>query len=250
MDGTKHFSNRIQAELYELRLLLRSIPSVLTALLIVSIITMNLLANKSINLPFDWLALDCGVLVSWICFLSMDILTRHFGPKAATQASVLAVAINLLACLFFFLASRIPGVWGEAGDNTIATGILDRTFGGTWYVLFGSTVAFLLSAAVNNFLNAAIGRRFVKRPDGFAAYVCRTYLSTAVGQFVDNLTFALIVSHFFFGWTLLQCVTCAITGMLVELACEILFSRIGYTVCKRWEKEQVGKEYLDYRRTK
>lgn len=245
----KGFAYKIKAELMELKLLLRSIPSLLIALFTVSVITMNLLANKSITLPVSWLALDCGVIVSWVSFLSMDIITKHFGPKAATEASAVAVAINLLVCLFFFMAGMIPGMWGEAyveGSEALLNGALDNTFSGTWYVLFGSTTAFLFSAIVNNFLNFGIGRLFRKAPDGFLAYACRTYISTAVGQFVDNLVFALIVSHFFFGWTLLQCVTCAVTGMLVELLCEILFSHLGYRICTKWKSENVGRQYLDY----
>ena len=245
--------SRVRREHYELELLLRNIPSSLMSLFVVSVITMNLLANKSINLPVSWLALDCGIIVSWMSFLSMDIITKHFGPKAATEASAVAVGVNLLACLFFFVASKIPGMWGEAyvdGSEALLNGALNGTFGGTWYVLFGSTTAFIVSAVVNNFLNAAIGRMMTSNPDGFFAYACRTYISTAVGQFTDNLVFALIVSHFFFGWTLLQCVTCAVTGMIVELLCEVLFSRIGFSICARWKRENVGGEYLNYIREK
>ncbi len=243
--------HRIGKEVREFGLLLRSTPSFLTSLFIVSVIAMNLLANKSVNLPFDWLALDCGIIVSWVAFLSMDIITKHFGPKAATEISLTASAVNLLVAFFFYLASLIPGVWGESyveGSEAIINGALDRTFGGTWYVLLGSTTAFIVSAIVNNTLNYAIGKQF--KSDGFLAYACRTYISTAVGQFADNIVFALIVSHFFFGWTLLQCVTCAATGMVVELLCEVLFSRLGYVTCKRWQKNGVGKEYFDYIRDK
>ena len=246
-------SGRIGREIFELELLLRSIPSALMSMFVVSVITMNLLANKSIDLPISWLALDCGIIVSWISFLSMDIITKHFGPKAATEASAVAVGINLMVCLFFFAASRIPGMWGEAyvdGSEALLNGALDGTFGGTWYVLFGSTTAFIISAAVNNFLNAAIGKMMKGDSDGFFAYASRTYISTAVGQFTDNLVFALIVSHFFFGWSLLQCVTCAVTGMLVELLCEVIFSRFGFSICKRWKRDNVGSAYLEYIREK
>lgn len=240
---------KLKSQLYELKLLLRSIPTLLMAFFVISVIVMNLLANKSISLPVDWLALDGGLIVSWMAFLSMDIMTKHFGPKAATEASAVAVLLNLMVCLFFFVASKIPGMWGEAyveGSEALINGALDRTFGGTWYVVFGSTVAFIVSAVINNFLNYAIGKLLRKDPDGFLAYACRTYLSTAVGQFADNLTFALIVSHFFFGWSLLQCVTCAVTGMAAELLCEIVFSGPGYRICRKWKEENVGKQYLDY----
>lgn len=247
--GNKGLAGKIRAELDELKLLMRSLPSLLMALFVISVVTMNLLANKSIRLPVDWLALDCGLIVSWMAFLSMDIITKHFGPKAATEASAVAVFLNLMVCLFFFIAGKIPGMWGEAyveGSEMLLNGALDRTFGGTWYVLFGSTVAFIFSAVVNNFLNFAIGRSFRKNPDGFLAYACRAYISTAAGQFADNLTFALIVSHVFFGWSLLQCVTCAATGMAAELLCEVLFSRFGYRICRKWKEDNVGKQYLDH----
>lgn len=226
-------------------LLLRSVPAVPFALFVVSVFAMNLLANKSLTLPVDWLALDGGILVSWFAFLSMDMLTKHFGPKAATQLSLTAIGLNLLFCLMLFLASRLSGVWGESyvpGSEAVINAALDHTFGGTWYVVAGSTAAMAVSAVVNNFVNALVGRFL--RSDGFAAYACRAYVSTAVGQFVDNLVFALLVSHMFFGWTLTQCFTCAATGMLAELLCECVFSPIGYRMCARWKRQGVGQAYL------
>lgn len=240
---------KIKNEILEIKILLRSVPSALVTLFVLSVFAMNLLANKSLNLPFSWLALDCGIIVSWFAFLAMDIVTKHFGPKAATQLSAFAILANLLFCLFFFLGSKIDGNWGESfveGSENAINNALNNTFGGTWYVLLGSTVAFGVSAVVNNFSNWGIGKAFKKRPDGAAAYFLRTYVSTALGQFVDNLVFALIVSHNFFGWTLLQCVTCAATGMLAELLFEVVFSYFGFAVCKKWRSENVGAQYFEF----
>lgn len=240
----------IKKEWREFRVLLKNIPSVVVALFIMSVFAMNLLANKSIDLPWNWLALDCGIFVSWFAFFTMDLLTKHFGPKAATQVTVLTILINLFFCLLLFIGSIIPGTWGESyvdGSESIINNALNSTFGGTWYVVFGSTAAFLASAIINNFSNYGIGKLFKKHPDGLVAYVLRTYVSTAIGQFVDNLTFALIVSHFFFGWTLLQCVTCALTGMVAELLFELIFLYPGYAITRRWKKNAVGEEYLKLR---
>ncbi len=238
---------KIKQEFYELKILLRSIPSLVLALFVISVIAMNLLANKSITLPVDWLALDCGIIFSWLAFLTMDIMTKHFGPKVATQVTVLVAGINLLFCILFYIASIIPGVWGESyveGSETIINTALNNTFGGIWYVLLGSTIAFIGSAIVNNFSNWALGKVFKK--DSFGAFASRSYISTALGQFVDNLLFAFIVSHIFFGWTIVQCFTCALTGMLVELLCEVVFSPLGYTICKDWKKNNVGEIYFEY----
>ncbi len=231
----------------ETKTLLSNVPPLTLALFLLSVFAMNLLANKSLNIPLEWLALDCGITVSWVSFLCMDVLTKHFGPKAATTVSVLAVLINLGMCLIFYLSSLIPGTWGafyDYGEEPVINTALDGTFGGTWYVLLGSTVAFLASAVVNNFTNWGVGKIFKKRPDGFLAYACRTYVSTAIGQFADNLIFALIVSNVFFGWTMLQCVTCALTGMVAELLCEAVFSPLGYKICNIWRKNGVGEAYF------
>ena len=49
-----------------------------------------------------------------------------------------------------------------------------------------------------------------------------------------------------FSWTLVQCASCALTGAIAELIMEIAFSPIGYRICKKWQRESVGKEYLDF----
>lgn len=233
--------------LKELVLLQRSIPSCVLSLFAVSVVAMNLLANKSIDTPFSWLALDCGVLFSWLAFLLMDMITRRFGPRASTLASFMALGVNLFMAFMFFIAAKVPGNWGESfsgGDAATVNTALNNTFGGTWYVLFGSSVAFIVSALVNNITNSGIGKKLQNRT--FKDFALRSYVSTFVSQFADNLTFSLIVSHNFFGWSLGLCFTCALTGALIELLCEVVFSPLGYRVSLRWDNDEVGKEYLDY----
>ena len=219
----------------EFRSMLRTVPPVLLSLMILSVVGMNLLANKSINTGLDWLALDCGILFSWFTFLSMDVMTHCFGPRAASLASFAALGLNLLMALIFFIASRIPGVWGESfveGSEAVINRALDGTFGGTWYVILGSSIAFVCSALINNFLNYGIGK-LLGQKQGFGTFALRSYVSTFIGQFADNLIFALIVSRLFFGWSLLQCFTCALTGAVMELLFEIVFSPMGYRISRR-----------------
>ena len=236
--------NWINQEKKETILLFRSIPSTVVSLFVVSVICMNLLANKTL-VQTDIIALDGGVLISWLSFMCMDIITKYFGPKASNKVALLASGINLLTSLIFFIASIIPS---NANDYTALNGIL----GGTWFILLGSTIAFLVSAVLNNCLNWLIGTIFKKNPNGKLAYATQTYLSTFIGQFVDNLVFSVIVFMLFapiywngFSWTLLQCVTCALTGAVAELIMEIVFSPIGYTIIKKWREQKVGEQYLN-----
>jgi uncharacterized PurR-regulated membrane protein YhhQ (DUF165 family) len=237
--------NRLKRTYKESKILLRSIPATVVTLFAVSVVCMNLLANKTL-LKLDWIALDGGILISWLSFMCMDIVTKHFGPKASTIISVHAALINLLTCLVFFVASAIPST---ANDYSA----FDSIFGGTWFVLLGSTAAFLASAVINNILNHTVGLFFKRNPDGKLAYAARTYVSTFIGQFLDNLIFSIIVFVFFapifwdgFSWTVLQCTTCALTGAIAELIMEIIFSPIGYRITKKWQAESIGKEYFDY----
>lgn len=238
-------SSRLSEELYEIKILLRSIPASVVTLFVVSVVCMNLLANKTL-LQLDWIALDGGILISWLSFMCMDIITKHFGPKASNSITVLAVMINLLTCLIFFVASAIPS---NAGDFSA----FDSIFGGTWFILVGSTVAFLASGLINNSLNWMIGKSIRRKPDGKLAYALRTYISTFIGQFLDNFIFSIIVFVFFapifwdgFHWTILQCATCALTGAVAELLMEIAFSPVGYRITKKWQAEKVGEEYLEH----
>ena len=235
----------IRREKEETSVLLRCIPTSIVTLFVVSVICMNLLANKTL-LKLSWIALDGGILISWLSFMCMDVITKHFGARASNRISILAAAVNLLTCFIFFIASAIPS---NANDYTAFDGI----FGGTWFILLGSTVAFLTSACINNMLNRAIGKAFVKNPDGKFAFAMQSYISTFVGQFFDNFLFSVIVFVGFapifwngFSWTVLQCAMCALTGAVAELIMEIIFSPIGYKIVTNWRKNAVGKEYLDY----
>lgn len=226
-------------------ILFNAIPGYIVGLFCVSVVGMNLLANKSIGGLPEWLALDCGFLLSWMSFLCMDTITKHFGPKASIYTTIFALLVNLIMVFIFFCASSIPGVWSsyyDFGETEVINEAVNHTFGVTWYILLGSSVAFLVSSIVNSTTNHLIGRRL--KEDNFKSFSIRSYISTAIGQFVDNLIFALMVSHIFFGWSLTQCITCAITGMLIELACEVVFSPIGYKIASSWKRNNVGQEYI------
>lgn len=245
-------SDRIKYEANDLVVLLRSIPSLTVTFFVLSVVCMNLLANKEL-FSVKYLALDCGFTLSWFSFLCMDMICKRFGPKAAMKVSVVALFINLAICGLFNLLSHAPGMWGEfysyVETNPDVAGAvnaaLNATFGGSWYVVFGSALAMFTSSGVNSFVNYAVSK--ITKATGFKSFAIRSYTSTAVAQFVDNFIFAVVVSHVFFGWTMTQVVVCSLTGAAMELLCEILISPIGYKMVCSWEKHDVGREYLELR---
>ena len=235
--------NIIKREYEDYKILLRNIPSLVVSLFIVSVIVMNLLANKEL-FSTKYLALDCGFTVSWVSFLCMDMICKHFGGKQAAKISLLALFINLMVCLLFKLMSLTPGMWGEFYSTglTEVNDSRNSTFGGSWYIVLGSSTAMLVSAICNSIINTFIGKRLKK--DNFVSFAIRSYISTGIAQFLDNLVFAVMVSYVFFGWTPLQVITCSLTGALAELLFEIVLSPVGYRVTKGWKAEKVGEEYI------
>ncbi len=225
--------------------LFRTIPSIVVAIFVMAVIAMNILANKTI-VQEEYIALDGGFLVSWISFLCMDIIVKHFGPKAANKVSLFAITVNLLVCLIFYIVSIIPT---PNEDYTAFNTII----GGTWFILLSSTIAFIISAILNNCTNYALGKTFKKNPDGKLAFFVRSYVSTFIGQFIDNLIFAVLTFMLFapifwdgFSWTFVQCVTCSLVGAALETVSEVIFAPIAYHISKNWKKHDVGKEYFEF----
>ena len=238
--------NLIKREMEDYRILLRNVPSLVLALFIVSVIMMNLLANKEL-VSMKYMALDCGFALSWISFLCMDMICKRFGAKASAKIAILAMAVNAAACLVFWLLSLTPGMWGEyySTGSLDVNEALNQTFGGAWYVVLGSSTAMVCGALTNSFINHTVAKRLTF--GGFKAFAVRSYISTSLGQLVDNFVFAVIVSLHFFGWTWTQIIICSITGAIMELLCEVVFSPVGYKVSQNWEEDKVGEQYLEYR---
>lgn len=235
----------IANEIEDYKVLLQNVPALTMVFFVLSVIFMNIFAGKEL-LNMQYLALDCGFVLSWMSFLCMDMLTKRFGARAAIKLSLLSVFINLICCLIFFIESRIGNSWSAYYNynDPVANNAINDTFGGTWYVLLGSTIAMIIASVVNAIINQAIGNRMKK--NDFFAYALRSYVSTAFGQFVDNFVFAMIVSVTFFGWNMTQVIMCSITGAACELLAEVIFSPLGFRACRKWEKLGVGKQYIDY----
>ena len=201
---------------------------------------MNFLSRITlVSLP--WLALNAGILVSWVAFLFMDVITKHYGAWAGNLLSILAVCANLLCCLVCFVISQI---WRHPS--------LDMILGGQWSILLASTIAYVISALTNNYTNIFIGRRFTANPDGRLAFAVRSFVSTFLSQILDNFLFVFLAfvvlcripGAFPVQWTVPQCVGASVLCAVFELLTEAVFAPLGYHISRRWKQQGVGEEYL------
>ena len=221
--------------------LLRSVPKTAVIIFVLAVIGMNFLSRISLlNLPL--LALNAGILISWVSFLFLDVFVKNFGAKAANFLSMLAVFANLLCSLFCVIISRIC-------NNPS----LDTVVGGQWSILTASTIAYIISAVTNNYSNIFIGRKISNSVGEKSAFALRSFISTFLSQVLDNFIFvflAFVVLPYMPGafharWTVIQCVGCSFFCAIIELLTEMLFSPIGYHISKKWKEKGVGKEYIE-----
>lgn len=252
----KKIKSFVVDEVKEYRVLLRSIPSLTITAFVTAVILMNTLANKTI-VSTDWIDIDGGILCAWLIFMAMDLTAQHFGPRAATKMSLVGLVVNLLVCAIFGVASVINiggGAWSPAWNYTtevgfnIANEAVNSLFAGSWQVLLASSVAFIISAITNNTMNWGVGKLFKNKNTPKIEYTTRAYISTMIGQFVDNWIFNFILFIVLFkdpSWSILSVTTCAALGAVVELIMEIIFSPFGYKIVQRWRKENIGQEYID-----
>lgn len=239
------------------KMLFRSIPSIVVALFFVSIVVMNLMANKFLVSYGSYVSVTWGLILSWIPFLCSDIVTKTYGAKASIKLNIAALFINLACTLIFLLIAIVPDwQYGFAVAGGFEAG---GVFRASWYVCLASSIAFIVSGILNSITNAFIGKFFKKNPDSKAAFMTRAYVSTLLGQFVDNFLFIFLAFGLFaniinpagFSVSMLlqnlgAGIGAGIVGAVAELVMEAIFSPIGYKICNKWRTENVGAEYFDY----
>ena len=229
----------LRQELEMLRSLLRSIPRSVTILFVCAVVAMNYLARFTlVSLPL--IAITGGILVSWVVFLIMDVVVKHFGSSAANLLSILAIAVNLVCTILYSLVGRFAN-----------HPELDALIGGQWSVLLASTIAYVVSVLANSSINVGIGRKIRLDPNGAAAFAVRSFGSTLLSQITDNFLFVFLAFVVFplipgalqVRWTVVQCLGSSVAGALLELATEMAFSPIGYRLLRSWQEREVGREY-------
>ena len=102
---------------------------------------------------------------------------------------------------------------------------------------------FILAIVFDSFFSKFILTRFKDRTS-FKAYAVASYGSTFVGQFLDNLLFALFFSVWQPWCDPSSIWLMAFVGAVVELLCQVIFSPLGYKIASNWRKNGIGDEYI------
>lgn len=236
----------LQAQWEDSRRLFRAIPSVTMMLFVVSVIVTNLMAAKFIVYT-SLVQVTGGLLLSWLPFLCMDMTAKHFGPLASIKLNLFGL-LMYLCCVGFFQLVVVLQYTPAAPDADYSA--FAAIYGAQWKVLLASSAAFVVSGVVNAAVHHGVGLLFRRRPDGPAAFFSQSWVSTFVGQFVDNFVFVGLLNVLLsgWGWPMAPVLGAAFLGGLLELLTEMSFSAVGYRTILRWRAEGVGRDYLASRR--
>lgn len=228
---------------------LRSVPAMALALITVATVLMNVLANKSI-IELPWLIQDAGILMSWVGFLIGDLLVKNFGSKNAIRVNLTCLGISLFISGLLALVGVIPGTWSPAfglnpESSALVNNAVNSVMGNVWYVILGSALASAVGLIINGITQGCLLKRIEKKHgDRYWGFLVASAGSTIIGQIIDNIVFAALISVKFFGWTWMQVLVCSLTGAIFELIIELLFSPLTYKISKNWKKNHIGEYWM------
>ena len=124
-----------------------------------------------------------GGLLSWATFMIIDISTELFGKKDTIKLYTFAGLINLFIVVIAQIINALPGVYPEQNEA------FNLIFSNGVRTAFASFAAFW----VGNYINMTVMikmKEMCDKHDSKLLLFIRAVLSTIVGQFVDNFTFA------------------------------------------------------------
>jgi len=124
-----------------------------------------------------------GGLLSWATFMIIDISTELFGKKDTIKLYTFAGIINLFIVTLAQVIIALPGVYPEQNEA------FRLIFSNGVRTAFASFAAFWVGNYINMTVMIKMKDMCGEKDSKFLLFV-RAVLSTVVGQFIDNFTFA------------------------------------------------------------
>ena len=172
------------------------------------IIIQNILATKNIDITI--FTVTTGILVSPLVFIIQDIQTEIFGYKKAKKMIILGYLMNFIAIMLYTFSISIPSSITYTNQEAFTT-----ILGTTPRIAIASFIAYVIGALINSKVMEKLKNKHEKN------LFFRAISSTVVGQFVDNMLFAVIA---FIGILPTQAIISMIVGgTLFEIIYEIIF---------------------------
>ncbi|HRN96533.1 MAG TPA: queuosine precursor transporter [Candidatus Levybacteria bacterium] len=207
---------------------------VITALFVAVLLISNIADTKAIAIGV--LSFGGGTLLFPITYILGDVLTEVYGFAHAKRVLWIGFAAAVIMALTFFIVGIAPAApdWPFQESYMNILGLTPR-------IVAGSLVAFLVGGLVNSIVLAKL-KVLTK---GKHLWI-RTISSTVLGQLVDTTIFMLIA---FYGvWPNSLIISVIISGYLLKVATEVIFTPITYLVVNKLKKAEKS-DYYDRKTT-
>lgn len=157
---------------------------ILVSFYMVGSVMQNILATKTFGTSEISITTG-GTIISWLVFLTMDVITEIFGKKKAVKCFWISALLNLAFSGIAWICILIPG------NNDFLSSSYEVILGTGWRIVIASISAFLIGNYANTYIMYLL-RVKSKNPNKTLGFMFRAILSTLIGQVLDNALFYLI----------------------------------------------------------
>lgn len=202
---------------------------IITALFVAVLLISNIADTKAIAVGA--LSFGGGTLLFPLTYILGDVLTEVYGFKHAKRVLWIGFMCAILMATTFFLVGISPAAsdWIYQESYMHILGLAPR-------IVIGSLSAFLVGGFINSIILAKI--KIITK--GKYLWI-RTILSTVVGQLADTTVFMFIA---FYGvWPNDLIFSVIISGYLLKVSTEVLFTPITYVVVNFLKKKEHSDVY-------
>lgn len=164
----------------------------LAGLFVASLVTCNLIANKWVEVPREWLGfaaddpfmLSAGVLPYPLTFLVTDILSEFYGRKKTNRVVLVGFFASLLTLGILLLGDYFPAF----DASPLSDDGYSKAFGNSGRIIAASMTAYLVA----QFIDVRIFHYWKKLTDGKYLWL-RNNASTIFSQLVDTTLVVLVL---------------------------------------------------------
>jgi uncharacterized integral membrane protein (TIGR00697 family) len=203
---------------------------VITGFFVAVLIISAIADTKAITIGL--LSFGGGTFLFPIAYIFGDILTEVYGFKRARKVIWIGFASEILMALVFILVGMAPASadWPFQKDYMNILGLAPRI-----------VVASLIAYFVGEFINSVVLAKIKVATKGKYLWV-RTIGSTVIGELIDTSLFMFIA---FYGvFTLPLIISIIISGYLLKVAVEIIFTPVTYLAVGFLKKKE-GEDFYD-----
>lgn len=199
-----------------------------------AMLLMNILASKCL-FSYKFLAVDAGILVSWIAFAASDAVLQVYGKREANRLALIGCIFGFIGAAILLLAVHIPGVWRVGKVTEEVESAINFVVGSTFVAVLASSLAAFCGMLLNNFLHHAILKR--QKTTGFNDFCVASGVSTFFSQMFENFFFCGLICYSLFDWTLLQCAGAAVVGAVLESFVVFIFIPVIFFMIRKAKRK-------------